>query len=138
MCYVKNSSDADDIMQEAFLKLYTYDGSFENDSHIKAWLIRITVNLCKNFLRSRRLRIWEPLENASKLEAKEKEENNLLPLIMKLSQKSRIVLYMHYYEGYSVKEIAAVLRLTETAVTSQLYRGRKQLSKLIEKENYYG
>lgn len=138
MCYVKNSSDADDIMQEAFLKLYTYNGDFENDSHIKAWLIRITVNLSKNFLRSRRLRVWEPLENARELEVPRSEENRLLPLIMKLSKNSRIVLYMHYYEDYSVKEIAAVLRLTETAVTSQLYRGRKQLAKLIEKENYYG
>ncbi|MBQ8612796.1 MAG: RNA polymerase sigma factor [Ruminiclostridium sp.] len=138
MCYVKNSSDADDIMQEAFLKLYTYSGAFESDSHIKAWLIRITTNLCKNFLRYRRLRIWEPLENARELEAPQTEENSLLPLIMKLSGNNRIVLYMHYYEGYSVKEISALLKLTETAVTSQLYRGRKQLERLMEKEDFYG
>lgn len=136
MCYVKNKSYAEDIVQDVFLKLYTYDGEFESDEHVKAWLIRITANCCKNLLKSHWYRLYEPIENAENMQAEQTEENGLLSLIMKLKRKNRIVLYMHYYEGYSVKEIAEVMGMTETAVTSQLYRGRKQLKELLIKGGY--
>ncbi|MBQ7834359.1 MAG: sigma-70 family RNA polymerase sigma factor [Ruminiclostridium sp.] len=136
MCYVKNKSDADDIMQDVFLKLYTYGGKFESDEHAKAWLIRVTANSCKNLIKSHWHRFRLPIEKAENIPAEQAEGDYLLSVIMKLGQKNRTVLYMHYYEGCSVKEIAELTGMTETAVTSQLYRGRKHLKQLLLKEGY--
>lgn len=136
MCYVKNKSDADDIMQDVFLKLYTYGGVFESDMHIKAWLIRVTVNSCKNLLKSYWYRFSAPIENAENVPEKQSEDEYLLSVIMKLGRKNRAVLYMHYYEGYSIKDISSLMGMSETAVTSQLYRSRKRLKQLLLKEGY--
>ena len=138
MCYVKSKPDADDIMQDTFLKLYTYSGSFENDGHIKAWLIRVTANSCKNLLKSHWYRFSLPIESAENIPAEQADGDYLLSVIMKLGRKNRTVLYMHYFEGYSVKEIASLTGMTETAVTSQLYRGRNRLKQLLLKEGYDG
>lgn len=136
MCYLKNKADADDTVQETFLRLYTYSGVFENDEHIKMWLIRVTVNMCKNLLKAPRLRYLLPLEKAENVEMPKENENEILSVIMKMKTKNRFVLYLFYYEGYSVKEIAEILKEKESAVTSQLYRGRKQLKELLLKEGY--
>ncbi len=137
MCFMKNKADADDIMQDTFLKIYTYKKDFESDEHIKAWLIRTAANQAKNLLKSRWYRLSEPIENAENAVFQEKEADSLLSVIMKLKPKSRHALYLFYYEGYSVKEIAAIMKQSETAVTSQLSRGRSQLKKLLMKEGYY-
>lgn len=133
---MKNKADADDVTQEAFLKLYTYGKAFESDEHIKAWLIRVTANSSKNLLKSNKRRLFVPLEEVKEIPAETDSENNLLSLIMKMNTDNRFVLYMHYYEGYSVKDISKILGINESAVTSRLYRGRKQLEKLLRKEGY--
>lgn len=135
-CYLKNKADADDVTQEVFLKLYTYEKVFENDEHIKAWLIRVTVNSSKNLLKANKRRLFVPIESVKEIPAETDCENNLLSLIMKMKTDNRFVLYMHYYEGYSVKDISKILGINESAVTSRLYRGRKQLEKLMKKEGY--
>lgn len=139
-CRTGNAADAEDIMQEAFLRLYTSELSFENDEHIKAWLIRTTVNLGKNLLKSGWYRYSEPI-TAETMEKPAKSEqiyeDGILPLIMKLKPKNRLALYLRYYEDYSIKEIAAALGEKESAVTSRLLRARKQLKALIIKEGVY-
>lgn len=136
MCYVKNKADADDIMQEVFLKLYTSSTYFENDAHAKAWLIKVTANMCRNMLKSPWRRFTQPIEAAENMTAEVKKDNGLVNIIMKMKSKNRIMLYMHYFEGYSTREIAEILGIKENAVTSQLYRGRKQLKDLLLKEGY--
>ena len=136
MCYVKNKADADDIMQEVFLKLYTSDTYFVNDAHAKAWLIKVTANMCRNLLKTPWKRLTQPIETAENMTAESKKDSGLMDIIMKMKSKNRIVLYMHYYEGYSTREIAEILGEKENAVTSQLYRGRKQLKDLLLKEGY--
>ncbi|MGN0657824.1 MAG: RNA polymerase sigma factor, partial [Ruminiclostridium sp.] len=121
-------------------RLYTSELVFENDEHIKAWLIRTAVNLGKNLIKSGWYRLSEPITaQTEERAAKETEipEEGILPLIMKLKPKNRLALYMHYYEGYSVREIASVLGEKESAVTSRLLRARKQLRALIIKEGIY-
>ena len=138
-CYVKNTYDADDITQDIFLKLYTYKGSFNDDEHIKAWLIRCTVNECKSLLSSVRRKFTEPLSAAECMVAPSaNEEDMMYPLIMKLGKKTRLALYMHYYEGYDPSEIAAITHSKVSAVYAQLKRGRKALKELLEpdEENY--
>ncbi len=139
-CRTGNAADAEDIMQEAFLRLYTSKLAFENDEHIKAWLIRTAANLGKNLIKSVWYRFSEPITaQTEERPAKETEspEEGILPLILKLKPKNRLALYMHYYEGYSVREIASVLGEKESAVTSRLLRARKQLKALIIKEGIY-
>ena len=136
MCYVRNRQDADDIMQDVFLKLYTYGKDFESDEHVKAWLIRVTINHCKNLLKSIKFRIYEPIEKAENVPDTEQEQSDLLSVINELKPKYRSIMYMFYYEGYSVKEIAAVTGEKETTITTRLSRGRKQLKKLLLKGGY--
>ena len=139
-CRTGNAADAEDIMQEAFLRLYTSKLAFENDEHIYAWLMGASANLWKNLINAGWYRLSEPITaQTEERPAKETEipEEGILPLIMKLKPKNRLALYMHYYEGYSVREIASVLGEKESAVTSRLLRARKQLKALIIKEGIY-
>ncbi len=135
-CYVKNSADADDIMQDAFLALYTCGKSFSGDEHIKAWLIRVAVNRSKNLLRSSHRRLSVPLELAEDIPHEDGHTDSLLPQVMKLKPKYRIVLYMFYYEDMSVRRIAEVLGESASAVTTRLSRARTQLKKLLLEEGY--
>lgn len=135
LCCVKDRYDADDIMQDVFLKLYTYNGSFDSDEHVKSWLLKCTVNAGRDILRSYWRKNSVPLDSLADSPAPEnKDGDSILPLILKLGRKNRTVLYMFYYEGYATEEIASVLGISRTAVTSRLNRGRKQLAELLQKE----
>lgn len=132
--YVRNAADAEDICQEAFLRLYRFEGSFQSDENAKAWLIRVTVNLSKNLLRSCRFTRWEPLDES--VPALDDEELSLLQSVMKLPPKYRAAIYLYYYEGYSVKEIADITGATVSSVTTRLARGRGRLKEILLEEGF--
>ncbi|MBP5605566.1 MAG: RNA polymerase sigma factor [Ruminiclostridium sp.] len=137
MCYVKNVSDADDITQDVFLKLYTYTGEFESDDHVKHWLIRCAVNMSINLLRSHWYKKSVPLDEALGKEYYDKTDEGreiTTEMFMKLSSKNSTALYLYYYEGYSTEEIASMLGISETAVQNRLMRGRNRLKELITEE----
>lgn len=135
LCCVKNVSDADDVTQDVFLALYTYTGSFAGDEHVKAWLLRCAINRSRDILRSHWYKFSEPLSAVEDVAAPDSNDgNSLLPEIMKLGKKLRVTLYMHYYEGYSIKEIAGILGIKESAVKLRLVRGRKQLGEILSEE----
>ncbi len=135
-CYMKSYADAEDIRQEAFIKLYISEKVFKSDEHIKAWLLRVTVNLCKNKLNSAWYRLYLPIEAAADKGYEEKEPDQFIKLLFRLKPRYRITLYMYYYEDYSVKEISKITGLKENTVLSQLSRGRKQLKDILLKEDY--
>lgn len=135
LCYTKNHSDAEDVTQDAFLKLYEKQPELTYDEEVKAWLLRIAANRCKDLLRSHWYRFSEPLSEELTAPDSGEDDSGLLAVLSKLAPKTRTVLYMYYYEEYSVKEIAELLGDTETAVTSQLWRGRKRLKELLKKED---
>lgn len=135
-CYMKNYADADDIQQEVFIKLFLCEKSFESDEHIKAWLLRVTANLCKNKLKSAWYRLSLPLETAADIKAENLFKDDFLSFLFKLKPCYRITLYMYYYEGYSIKEIAGITGEKENTVISRLSRGRKKLKEILIKENY--
>ena len=135
-CYTKNSSDSEDITQDVFLKLYTYTGTFGSDEHIKAWLLRCTVNRCKNLVKSYWYRFSQAIDENTENIPEQDRRDSILPLIMKLKPKLRTVLYMYYFEGYTVKEIAEIIGESRTVVTTRLSRGRKKLKELLIKEGY--
>ncbi len=135
-CCLRNSADADDITQDAFLALYTSSAEFTGDEHIKAWLIRVAINRCRNLLRSLRYRTTVPLDEAGELPAEPQRHDSLLPVIMGMKPKYRVVLYMFYYEDMPVKQIAEILGEKPTAVTTRLSRARQQLKRILVKEGY--
>lgn len=124
--YLKNKSDAEDIVQETFIKLLRKEIKFENNNHEKAWLIVTASNLCKNSLKS-----WKrKTENIEDYNLTNKEENNrdeTLHIVLDLPAKYKTTIYLYYYEGYSSIEIAKIIGKKESTVRSQLKRGREIL-----------
>lgn len=134
---IRNPADADDIVQDVFFRLYTSDNSFDSDEHVKAWLIRCAVNRSRNILRSYWHKYSEPLEKAENIayrDNKERDTRISSAMFMKLSKRNRTVIYLHYFEGYQISEISGLLGISETAVSTRLMRGRKQLKELLTRE----
>lgn len=132
--YLRSRADAEDVTQNVFLKLLKEKRQFESDAHIKNWLIRVTINECKNMVRSR----WwhrESFEDyAAALTFDNPAHSDLFYAVMALPQKYRIPIYLHYYEEYSTAEIASILKLPKNTVCTQLRRGRELLRTTMMEE----
>ena len=137
LIYLKQTCDAEDICQEVFLKLLSNDLLFEQPEHEKAWIIRTAINACKDHLRRSFFRRNVPLEEYTEQPEQPDscQESELLDLVLRLPENCRISLILHYYEGYSVREIAELLGKRENTVSAWLSRGRKRLKKLIVEEH---
>lgn len=128
---VKNKYDADDVLQEVFLRLIKCKDQIQNDQHLKALLIRITINCSKSMLGSSWFKRTEPLsENLSVSD----EYSDTLDAVLRLPVKYRTVIHLHYYMGYGVDEISGILKSNPSTVKSQLHRARKLLKIDLEGE----
>ena len=132
--YLRSAADADDICQNVFLKLLSGNYSFESPEHEKAWIIRTAINACKDELRQARRNV-AALDESLKAAAEEPAAGEVLDAVKRLPLKYREVIYLYYYESYSVKEIAELLGKSQDAVMKQLSRGRKKLREFLEDEN---
>lgn len=130
--YLKSPSDADDITQNVFLKLLQEKKPFDSDEHVKHWLIRVTVNECKNLVRSRWWRAESIEEYAGQLAFDNQTQSDLFHMVMALPRKYRLPIYLHYYEGYSTQEIGQMLKLPKNTVCTQLKRGRELLKESFQ------
>ena len=130
--YLKSPSDADDITQNVFLKLLQEKKPFDSDEHVKHWLIRVTVNECKNLVRSRWWRAESIEEYAGQLAFDNQTQSDLFYMVMALPRKYRLPIYLHYYEGYSTHEIGQMLKLPKNTVCTQLKRGRELLKESLQ------
>ncbi|MGN0449085.1 MAG: RNA polymerase sigma factor [Ruminococcus sp.] len=131
--YCKNKNDAEDAVQNTFVKLLKTDTEFNDDEHIRKWLIRVAVNECKNMWKSfwrRNVTSFEELEKEP--EYIESDKTELFSEVMKLPQKYRVVLHLYYYEGYCVKEIAQLVGISESNVQTRLMRARNKLKLQLE------
>ena len=126
-----NGADADDAVQEVFLRLFRYESPFEGDGHLRAWLLRVTVNYCKDVLKSPWRKRRVPLEEAAVPVFQEPEQGELYEAVMALPEKYRTVLDLFYYEELSVREIGELLGLNTSAVTTRLGRARALLKKQL-------
>lgn len=124
---------ADDVTQEVFLRYIQQDRSFESEEHIKAWLIRVTINCSKDIFTSSWFKKTVPLTEDLAFDTPEKSD--VYYATMELPQKYRTVIHLYYYEDFSVSEIAKCLKLNEATVRSQLHRGRELLKTKL-KEGY--
>ena len=131
--YCKNREEAEDLTSEVFLKRFAYEKPFENQTHETAWIMRVTVNLAKDLLRSFRYRFSVPLDDAD-MTFELEEESEVWHAVMNLPAKYRSVIHLYYYEGYSAAEVAQLTDSTETAVQTQLYRARKLLKQALGEE----
>ncbi|NLO09712.1 MAG: sigma-70 family RNA polymerase sigma factor [Clostridiales bacterium] len=133
--YCKNASDANDITQETFLKYLQSKKVYDSEEHRKAWLIRVTINKCKSLLISPWFQRTVPLNDM--LPYVDKEDSELFHAVMALSVKYRIVIHLHYYVGYSTKEIATALSLGESTVRVRLLRAREKLKATLGEDGIY-
>ena len=134
--YCKNKADAEDIMQEVFIRRFSADIIFENEAKEKSWLLKVTVNKCRDLFRSLRYKYSLtsiPLDEAVII-YETKEESDVYNAVMSLPKKYRTVIHLFYYEEYSIKEISDITGDRETAIQTQLYRARKKLKDILGKE----
>lgn len=123
--------DAEDITQTVFLKLL--DGCPPpQPGKERQWLASVTVNACRDLFRSLQRHRTEPLDETIPFSAPEEAE--LFDAVMALSTKYRVVIHLHYYEGYTVAEIAEMLKIKPSAVTMRLHRARNQLRSVLKEE----
>lgn len=127
--------DADDVVQEVFIRYHTTDKQFCDERHIRAWLIRVTINRAKNMVASFWRKRSVPLEDYMEtLRFETPEDGELFEQVMRLPEKYRMVIHLFYYEDYSVREIAEILGLSEGNVKTRLTRARKLLKKALKEE----
>ena len=138
--YLRNTHDAEDICQDVLLKTLDRIGSFESPEHERAWIVRVVINAAKDLLRRQSGRgtvaLDEIAEPAAPPRATERDLElraaSVLELVMALPLEYREAIYLHYYEGYSIKQIAAIVHASESAVATRLSRGRSKLRPALE------
>lgn len=127
--------DAEDAVQETLIRYYTAQKEFESEEHLRAWLFRVAINLAKNLGRSvwrRKTVALEEYEASLPFEAA--WESDLFWAMTRMPKKNRAVIHLYYYEEYSVREIAAILGISESAVKQRLKRGRDYLKLTLKEE----
>lgn len=131
----QNPEDANDVVQDTFIRYYTSQKEFRDEEHLKAWLLRVAVNQSKDLARSfwRRNRISIE-EYAGEIPFESQEDRDLFEAVMGLPEKYRDVIHLYYYEDLSVKEIAQILRLSQGSVKMRLSRGRSFLRDVFREE----
>ena len=131
----KNREDAEDVVQDTFLQYHTNKKEYESEEHIRAWLLRVAINKAKNVNLTFWRRNKQPLEDyIEDLTFETKEAGNLFEAVLALPEKYRVVIHLFYYEDYSVKEIAGVLKVSESNVKVRLSRGRMMLREALKEE----
>ncbi|MGM9937468.1 MAG: RNA polymerase sigma factor [Candidatus Ornithomonoglobus sp.] len=128
----KSREHAEDVTQDVFLKLMQSKKQFEREEHLKAWLLRVTINHTKDLLMSSWLRKTDALDE--NIPAEDDDKSELYETVMQLPVKYRTVIHLHYYEGYSIDEIARVMKVKPGTVKAQLHRGREMLKKNLSGE----
>lgn len=126
-----NRYDAEEIVQETFISYMTDSKEFREDEHEKAWLLRVAINKSKNFLRKSRHRIYINLDDIKEVIAAEEKQEKLVE-ILQLPPKIKAAIHLHYYEGYTCKEIGAIVGATESVVKKRLQKGRELLKDILE------
>ena len=133
LSYLQNAEDAQEAVQDVFVKYVSSPNIFKDEEHKKAWLIRVTVNRCNDMPRHRKVRLYVPLDEISETVSKtEESDSDILKSLDKIPLKNRAAVILHYLEGYSVEETAKILNISVSAVKMRLKRGKEALYELIK------
>lgn len=132
-----STADAEDILQEVSIALVTKNAPLENEEHLKRWLIRVTINKCRDLHRHLKVIETEPLEDHEDIPADEKGE--IMEELQQLPEQYRNIIYLYYYEQYTLQEIADIMKKSINTISSGLQRARNQLKRVLMEEGYsYG
>lgn len=134
MVLMGNISDAEDVTQTVFLKAWEQKPDFRDSDHEIAWILTTTRNQCKDIHKSFYRRKRADLENAPEPQVtlETQMDSEIWEALQSLTEKYRMVLYLYYYEGYSVRELSVILGRRESTLQTQLATGRKQMKSLLE------
>ena len=131
--YLKDHSESQDVVQEAFIKCIKKQPVFSNEAQEKAWFYKVTSNHCKDILKSSRRKKEQPVtEDIDEIEMP--EQTHILNYVLSLEQKYRIPVHLYYYEGYSIKEIAELIKVNPSTVATHLDRARQKLKEVMGEE----
>ena len=135
--YLKNTTDAEDAIQDVFYKYMTSAPKFSNSQQERAWLIRVTINRSLDIIRKNKHRHYRPLEEVYDIPSNNNEhQNNVLKAVYNLPPKYKSAIVLHYLEGFKVEEISKMIGATVSSVKMRLKRGRDMLKQILEEENY--
>lgn len=138
LSFTRNREDAEDVMQNVFLKLWKHRGKLEDNAHVDKWLTRVTVNECRSLFRFRRDTVsYEEIEELCAAPSFTREQD-LICVVMQLPREQRTVIHLYYYEELSVREIADCLHISESAVKKRLSRARETLRARLKEDPEYG
>ena len=130
--YMKNIYDAEDAVQDVFIKLIENDTEFENDEHEKAWFIRVTINACKDllksFFRSHTVSLDNVMEQSAELPP---DYRDVWEAVFSLPQKYRDVVYLHYFEDYTAPQISRILGKNVNTIYTLLTRSKQMLKEKL-------
>ena len=137
--YLRTTADAEDICQEVLLKLLLRCEPFKSEAHERAWVVRVTINACKDLLRRQAVRSTVAIEEVPDLESPEpadeehelRRSQRILAAVMGLPLSMREVVFLYYYEGWSLREVARACGCSEAAATKRLSRARAQLREAL-------
>lgn len=132
LTYLHSQAEAEDVCHDVFIKMMEHKISISPGKE-RAWLLTVTANECKD-----RLRFWRRHKNeelSDSIPAKDTQSLDILEIVMSLPVKERTTIYLYYYEGYSTREIAGILKLSESGVRSRMERARKHLKNKLEGES---
>lgn len=133
--YLRNQSDVEDVFQEVFLKLLQNKKPFENEEHEKSWICRVAINQCKDLCRSFFRRNVCSIEDLD-LPFEDQRESDVMSAVLSLPTKYKAVIYLFYYENYTVSQIAKLLKHNENTIYSHLHRARKLLKEKLGGSDY--
>ncbi len=134
--YLKNKADAEDVVQDVFMKIIEKNPHFNDKAHEKSWVMKVTVNIFQNKLNLFWKRNRCSIDEVAEIAAYDTydTDSDVLKAVMSLHDKYRIVVYMYYYEGYSTPEISKLIEKSEATVRSLLHRARNKLKELLKEE----
>ena len=137
MVHLKNYADTEDIFQNVFLKYALSSDIFQNEQHEKAWIIRVTLNACKDliksFFRSKTVSLDEIINEPAVVE---EEQREILEIVLNMPEKYKDIVYLYYYEEYSAVEIGRILGKNVNTIYTLLSRARKILKEKLEVAGY--
>lgn len=133
--YMRSATDADDVCQDVFVKLMRANQEFESQDHLRNWLVRVTINECKSLFRKPWRRTEDIEQYVQTLAQPTSEHRELLVDVMRLPEKYRVVLVLHYYLELSCEEVAKLLNVPAATVRTRLARGRSKLKSVLEGED---
>lgn len=138
LAHTRSQADAEDVYQDVFLSLFNSSTMFESSEHLKAWLLRVTINRCHDLAKSswkRRTVELDPEWDTPAVHLQDEEDATIWDVVGKLPEQQRTAIHLHYVEGYSTEEIAQLAGCQPATARTWLHRGRLRVKELLEAEN---